>query len=141
MKKRERKFWYSYKDPNLILISRYQFKSSLKVLIFDKFDPDTKFHNKRMEIYLRGRFMGFLESGWLGDESEVYEYVSNIETTIFRKKKPYWNKIQKRRLLRLIRNFPLHSGTSYGNFLNCQGNVVWDNVWNYENKYKIHDNT
>jgi hypothetical protein len=125
-------------NPDLKIVKKYHDKTGLKIYIFEQ--PMTisgvSFTNLLLEVYEDKDYFGFIESGWPVDRDEIYEYIRCVELFIFRKKRPHWKKLQKRRLLRIIREFPLHPGTTYGDFLYQDGRVNWDKVEEYETNHK-----
>ncbi len=128
-------------NPDLKIVKKYHDKTGLKIYIFEQ--PMTisgvSFTNLLLEVYEDKDYFGFIESGWPVDRDKVYEYIRCVELFIFRKNWPHWNKLQKRRLLRIIREFPLHPGTTYGDFLYQDGRVNWDKVEEYETNHKKHE--
>lgn len=136
---KRRKSYVVYPESGVYeVVFNYKDKSGLRIIIFKQLKKllgiPTPFYNFRLQVYKFGRGYGFLESGWPGEEHEIYEYIRCIEL-IF----PWpglWNKLQKRRLLRIIREFPLHPGTTYGDFLYQDGRINWDKVEEYETNHK-----
>lgn len=135
---KRRKDYVVYPESGVYeVVSNYKDKSGLRIIIFKQLKhigQTSPFYNLRLQVYKFGRGYGFLESGWPGEEYEIYEYIRCIEL-IF----PWpslWNKLQKRRLLRIIREFPLHPGTTYGDFLYQDGRINWDKVGEYEINHK-----
>ena len=136
---KRRKDYVVYPESGVYeVVSNYKDKSGLRVIVFKQLKKplgiSTPFYNFRLQVYKFGLGYGFLESGWPGEEHEIYEYIRCIEL-IF----PWsslWTKLQKRRLLRIIRKFPLHPETTYGDFLYQDGRINWDKVEEYETNYK-----
>jgi len=129
-KKRNSIYYRDLHNPSLTPTLKYKHKSGFRLIIYDLLDS-FKGHIKRLVLYYRGSFIGRLESGWEGNYLDVTDYVNGFDDLL----DLIDNKTVRRYFLKIVREFPLHPGTTYGDFLGKDCRVDWNKVSEYEDKF------
>lgn len=134
-KKRNSIYYRDLHNPSLTPILKYKHKSGIRIVVYDKKDPKYGLL-KYLVVYDRGHYIGSIDSGWPGDESDITDYLFYLDNILKHFNTTYKGyKGPRRYYLRILRSFPLHPGITYGDFLSKSGYVNWKLVDKYEDEH------